>query len=162
MVLTLRDSRRGRSVPSRRVLVLAVLLSLAATSPASRVGNRRIERHQIVRMEEQVRQAQIAGDVAVLDRLLSDDFVGISMGGQVNTKAQELDRLRSHRVVFRRIELDEVKIKLLGQVAVVTSRAKVEGTSNGQSLAGTYRYTRVYLHGQGDTWRITNFEVTRA
>lgn len=139
----------------------ALLLSCVPASFAGVYGNRHDERRQIEKLEEQVRQAEIAGDVPFLDRLLSDDFVGISMVGDVNTKAQQLQRMRTHAMVFTSIRLDDAKIKLLGQVAVVTSRARVEGTSDGQSISGTYRYTRVYLHGPAGAWKITNFEVTR-
>ena len=145
-----------------RGVLLVVLLLIATTGFGhTRARPRHDERQQIERMEEQMRQAELAADVGVLDRLLSDDYVGISMSGEVNTKAQKLERLRSHTLVLTGIHLDEVKIRLLGQVAVVTSRAKIEGTTEGRSLAGTYRYTRVYLQGAGNTWKVTNFEVTR-
>ena len=144
-----------------RGVVLAMLLCFATTAFGHTRGVKHDEREKIEQMEEQMRQAELAGDVGVLDRLLSDDYVGISMSGEVNTKAQKLERLRSHALVLTKIHSDEVKIKLLGQVAVVTSRVKIEGTTDGHSLAGTYRYTRVYLHGAGNSWKITNFEVTR-
>jgi len=36
-----------------------------------------------------------------MDKLLSDDYIGITMTGQVNTKAQQLDRMRMHRLPSR-------------------------------------------------------------
>ncbi len=149
-----------RGLPGRALVFLAVL-SIGMSAFAHTRDTKHTERREIEQMEEQMRQAELAGDVGVVDRLLSDDFVGISMSGEVNTKTQRLDRMRSHALVLTGIHVDEVKIKLLGQVAVVTSRARIEGTSDGRSLAGTYRYTRVYLHAPGGAWKITNFEVTR-
>ena len=160
-----REARRSRCRLRRvsgTVLALTFALSCVPASFAGVYGNRHDQRQQIEKLEEQVRQAEIAGDVAQLDHMLSDDFVGISMIGEVNTKAQQLQRMRSHSMVFTKIRLDDVKIKLLGQVAVVTSRAKIEATSDGRPVNGTYRYTRVYLHGAGNSWKITNFEVTRS
>lgn len=112
-------------------------------------------------LEEQWRTAQIAGDVATMDRLLSDDYVGISMSGQVNTKAQQLSRMRSRAVVITKIDLGEMKVKLVGQVAIVTVRASVEGTSEGTPMNGDFRYTRIYQHLPTGGWKITNFEATR-
>src|ERR1700730_19390331 len=43
-------------------------------------------KRQVEALEEQWRQAQLAGDVAVMDKLLSDGYLGISMTGQGNTK----------------------------------------------------------------------------
>jgi ketosteroid isomerase-like protein len=118
-------------------------------------------KHEVEDLEEQWRVAQLTGDVAAMDRLLSDDYVGISMSGQVNTKAQQLDRLRTRSLVITKIDLSDVKVKLVGPVAIVTSLASVEGTNEGTSMTGLYRYTRVYQRLPSGVWKITNFEATR-
>ena len=51
--------------------------------------------------------------------------------------------------------------QLAGDVAIVTSVADVEGTSEGASVQGKYRYTRVYQHLPSGEWKITSFEATR-
>lgn len=118
-------------------------------------------KREVEQLEEQWRVAQIAGDVATMDKLLSDDYVGISMTGQVNTKAQQLSRIRSHAFVLTKIDLGEMKVKLVGQVAIVTVRASVEGTNEGVPMNGVFRYTRIYQHLPDGGWKITNFEATR-
>ncbi len=118
-------------------------------------------KREVELLEEQWRAAQLAGDVNAMDKLLSDDYVGISMTGQVNTKAQQLSRIRSHSFVLTRIELGEMKIKLVGEVAIVTVRASVEGTNEGVPINGVFRYTRIYQHLPDGGWKITNFEATR-
>ena len=65
-----------------------------------------------------------------MDKLLSEDYIGISMNGQVNTKAQQLERLSTRRVAITQLDLSEMKVKLIGSIAIVTSRAQVEGTSD--------------------------------
>ena len=111
--------------------------------------------------EEQWRQAQLAGDVATMDKLLSDDYIGISVTGQVNTKMQQLDRMRSHKFVLTKLQLGEMQVKLVGSIAIVTSRAEVEGTNEGVPVQGTFRYTRVYQRLPSGAWKITSFEATR-
>ncbi len=118
-------------------------------------------KREVELLENQWRTAQLAGDVATMDKLLSDDYVGISMTGQVNTKAQQLSRIRSRALVISRIDLGEMKVKLVGQVAIVTVRAFVEGTSEGVPMNGDFRYTRIYQHLPAGGWKITNFEATR-
>ena len=117
---------------------------------------------QVEQLEDQWRQAQLTGDVATMDKLLSDDYIGISVNGQVNTKAQWLERLQSRRIAVTKLELSDMKVKLIGSIAIVTSRAEVEGTSDGVSIRGIYRYTRVYQRLPSGTWKITSFEATRA
>jgi ketosteroid isomerase-like protein len=118
-------------------------------------------KQQVEALEDQWRQAQLAGDVAAMDKLLSDDYIGISMTGQVNTKTQQLDRMRMHKVVLTRLDLGERQVKLIGSIAIVTSRAEVEGTNDGAPIKGTYRYTRVYQRLPSGAWKITSFEATR-
>ena len=118
-------------------------------------------RQQITDLEEQWRNATLTADIPTMDRLLSDDFVGISWTGQVNTKAEQLDRIRKRTLVITRLELSDVKVKLLGPVAIVTCRSTVEGANDGAPTTGTYRYTRVYQRLPGGVWKITNFEATR-
>jgi ketosteroid isomerase-like protein len=118
-------------------------------------------KQQVEALEEQWRQAQLGGDVATMDKLLSDDYIGISMTGQVNTKEQQLDRMRLHKIALTKLDLGERQVKLIGSIAIVTSRAEVEGTNEGAPVKGTFRYTRVYQRLPSGVWKITSFEATR-
>jgi ketosteroid isomerase-like protein len=158
--------------PIRRTLttaaaVLTVMVMVSSVSAFCAAWNQplREKKHdakrQVEALEEQWRQAQLVGDVATMDKLLSDDYIGISMTGQVNTKMQQLDRMRLHKVALTRLDLGERQVKLVGSIAIVTSRAEVEGTNEGAAVKGTYRYTRVYQRLPSGAWKITSFEATR-
>jgi ketosteroid isomerase-like protein len=118
-------------------------------------------KRQVEQLEQTWRIAQLDGDIPAMDKLLSDDYVGITMNGQVVTKMQQLERMRTRQFVLSKIELNDVKVKLIGTTAIVTCQAEVEGTNEGASLHGTYRYTRVYTRLPSGVWKITNFEATR-
>jgi ketosteroid isomerase-like protein len=156
------------SCPTNRALtvvssiLLALLVLGAGARPASAEAyDKHDAKKQVEALEEQWRTAQLAGDIATMDKMLSEDFIGISMSGQVNTKAQLLDRVRAHKVALSKVELSDMKVKLIGGIAIVTSRAEVEGTNEGASVKGTYRYTRVYQRLPSGGWKITSFEATR-
>ena len=118
-------------------------------------------RQQIDDLEEQFRTATLTGNADLMDRLLSDDYVGISWTGQVNTKATQLDRIRNSTLSLSRMDISDIKVKLLGPVAIVTCAAMIEGENDGSSISGTFRYTRVYQRLAGGVWKITNSEATR-
>ncbi len=157
----------GRGSNARIVYLAAILLLIPPVCPhlfALGFGSQHQKhdyKHEVEQMEEQWRVAQLAGDVATMDKLLSDDYVGISMTGQVNTKAQQLSRIKSHAFILTKIDLGDMKVKLVGEVAIVTVRAYVEGTNEGTPMNGIFRYTRVYQHLPNSGWKITNFEATR-
>ena len=123
--------------------------------------SKRDEKRQIEDLEERWRRALIADDVAAADNLLSEDYVGISMSGQANTKMQQLERFRTHRLVIVRMQMSDSKVKLVGPVAIVTALAQVEGTNEGVSMTGKFRYTRIYQRLPSGVWKTTNFEATR-
>ena len=123
--------------------------------------HKRDYKREIEAVEEQWRNAQIAGDVTTMDKLLAEDYFGISVAGQLNDKMQQLERVKNRTLVISRLDVSDVKIKLVGRVAIVTSLAEIEGMNQGEELKGKYRYTRVYKRYPDGSWKITNFEVTR-
>ena len=138
---------------------------LLAPPPAFSISVHRVPRrefrHQVQDLEQQWRIATLNGDLATMDRLLSDDYVGISWTGQVNTKSTQINRLRTRSLIFHRLDLSDMKIKMIGKVAIVTCRAQVEGISDGMNVEGSFLYTRIYQRLPSGLWKITNFEATK-
>jgi ketosteroid isomerase-like protein len=157
-VLHLRGFRCGAAL-----LALAACACLPAPIRADGPHPRRHDqyKHQVEKMEDAWRAAQIAGDVDAMDKLLSDDYVGITMTGQVVTKMQQLDRMRNRALVLSRLDIEDVKLKLIGSTAIVTSLAEVDGSSDGEPMRGRFRSTRVYSRLPSGVWKMTNFEATR-
>jgi ketosteroid isomerase-like protein len=115
---------------------------------------------EIETLEMQWRQAEISNDVGQMDHLLADDYIGISANGTVETKAQELAQRKAGTVKINQLELTDLKVRVYGDTAVVTSRAELQGTNGQSNIGGNYRYTRVYNRRLGQ-WRIVSFEASR-
>jgi ketosteroid isomerase-like protein len=146
-----------------RVLLVSVAFALAA-APLYAGPHRgaRTMRDQIEALEAQWKRAILANDTEAMDRLLSDDYLGITASGQVVTKSQQIERMGTHNFEITSLTISDVKIKLISQrAAIVTSLAQVEGTNEGRPLHGSFRYTRVYLRLSSGVWKITSFEATR-
>lgn len=152
--------------PSLSVLLLLLLLwaagnTLHAQGKHHQPKHNKLVKEQIEGLEEQWRKATVDGDAIAMDKLLSDDFVGINWTGQINNKAMQLDRIRNRTVAVEGLELSDIKIKVVGSIAIVTSRATLKGTSDEGPINGDFRYTRVYQRLPSGIWKITNFEATR-
>jgi ketosteroid isomerase-like protein len=156
----------ARATYSRRLQCGMVLLAAAALGLSGHADGPHPKlhdqyKHQVEKLEDVWRTAQLSGDVSGMDQLLSDDYVGITMSGQVVTKMQQLDRMKNRSLVLSKMELSDVKVKLIGSTAIVTSLAEVDGSNDGQPIHGTFRSTLVYSRSLSGMWKITNFEATR-
>jgi ketosteroid isomerase-like protein len=156
-----------RRLPMRMfVVVMAALLvaalPLASAQDSGHREHKRAERAHIVALEHEWQKAALAGDLPAMDKLLSDDYLGITANGEVLTKTQQLDRMRDRRLMLTKLDISDTRIKLVGNIAIVTCLAQVEGTSEDETLHGAYRYTRVYQRLSGNVWKVTNFEITPA
>ncbi len=119
------------------------------------------EQQQVLRVEDEVRRALLAADSGTLDRLLADDFLGISANGTLSDKQQYLRRIGKKEHQFSRIDVTDSKIRVQPNSAIVVSTAEVTGKLDTSPINGTYRYTRVYSREQDGSWKLRNFEATR-
>ena len=154
----------SRSRLSRSLVLAACVLGVGLSSPPvhalpARHAHKEA-REEIQDLEEKWRTATLASDTASIGGMLADDYVGISWNGQVNTKSTQLDRIRTRSLAITGMHIYDTRIKLLGQVAIVTAEAEVTGINDDVPMQGNYRYTRVYQHLPSG-WKITNFEATR-
>jgi ketosteroid isomerase-like protein len=160
--------------PSTRAAAVLLAILLAAAPPHAFAQNaqnaqnaqhrerKHLEREQIVALEQQWQQAMLADDIPTMDKLLSDDYLGITATGEVLTKTQQLDRMGDRKFVITKLETSDRKIKLVGNIAIVTCLAQIQGSSDDEPLDGAFRYTRVYQRMPGGLWKVTSFEVTPA
>lgn len=153
-----------RSSWERRACALtAISVLLLFASPAWALLPHR-ESHdlhkQIEALEMQWRDAVLHNDVRQMDRLLADDYLGISANGTVETKSEELAQSRAGTLRIQSLNLNDIKVRIYGNTAVVTSRAELTGVNGQSDISGNYRYTRVYNKRYGK-WRIISFEASR-
>jgi len=115
---------------------------------------------EIEGMEQEWRQATVTNNVGEMDRLLADDYIGITSNGTLETKSQALAQRRAGTVRITKLDLSDMHVRVYGDTAVVTSQAELEGTNGASDIGGQYRYTRVYNRRLGQ-WKIVSFEASR-
>jgi ketosteroid isomerase-like protein len=107
----------------------------------------------ILACEAALRQAQLDGDVAALDRLIDDALVFTTLEGTVVGKADDLDLHRSGRLRITRMDPSDRHVLRLGTTAVVSVRMEAAAIVDGVAVSGAMRYTRVWCERQ-DGWRV--------
>jgi ketosteroid isomerase-like protein len=156
---------RGLTVRHGAIVLLLVACVPGIQVPAHAVSVPLLHREdrlhkEIENLESQWRTALVQNDVATINRLLADDYLGINPNGTLETKADALAQQRSGTVKISSIEPDNVKIRVYGDTAVVTSQVAVEGHDGDRDISGRYHYTRVYSRRDGE-WKVVSFEQSR-
>src|SRR4051794_34900709 len=103
--------------------------------------------------------AEREGDADTLDRILTDDFVGVGPLGFVLPKPAWLGRYRAGGMHYDRFDLDEVQTRVLDRTAVVVARQNQDGSAQGHPVPEAARATLV-LNADGDAWRLAALHLS--
>ena len=84
-------------------------------------------------------------DVAVMDRILADDFVLVTGSGETYTKADLLKQARSGRMHYEHQDDTEPTVRVWGDTAVITAQLWEKGTNDGKPFDLTVRFSDTYV-----------------
>lgn len=115
---------------------------------------------EIENLEAQWRTALMQNDVATINRLLADDYLGINPNGTLETKADALAQRRAGTTKISNIDTINLKVRVYGDTAVATSLVELQGHDGDRDISGRYHYTRVYSRRSGE-WKVVSFEASR-
>ena len=121
--------------------------------------NREQIEQEVLRLADTWATAELRGDTAFLERTLSDDFIGIGPLGFMLTKQEWLARHRSGDLKYESFTLDEVKVRVYNDAAVLTSRQVQEGAYRGNSIKAQFRTTLVFVKQQGQ-WQLASLHLS--
>ena len=111
-------------------------------------------------MEEARVQAMLAGNLPVLNKFLSADLTYVHSGGQLETKSEFIERLKTGHLRYRRLDREEVRARVYWETAVITGRAHVEVDADGEQRAFEIRFLDVWVRQNG-RWQMVAWESTR-
>ena len=138
--------------------VVAVCLSLArAMAAEEKAGN---DEQIIKQLEQEWADALLKRDQAAIDRIRSADWVLTDPEGALIAKAQADADLKSGTVKFESIKLDELKVRVDGDTAVVHGLETRKSSYKGKDTSGQYRFTDVFVKRNG-RWQAVATHLTR-
>jgi ketosteroid isomerase-like protein len=130
----------------KHTLVVA-LLGLLASSRAWAQTTRAAEQ-DIIKLEQTVTDDQFKKDRAALERLLADDYLYTHSNGSVLNKAQEIAESMSSDVQWTDSKFADLKVRIFGDVAVLTGRQTIRGAAKGY-VPGPRRITDIFVKRNG-------------
>lgn len=104
---------------------------------------------EIIKLEEELRFAMLASDVAKLDELIADSLMFIAPNGMIVTKQMDIEAHKSGLQKMTKLSPSEQQIKVYDNCAIVTVKMEIEGTYGDTSISGNYRYIRTWSQTNG-------------
>jgi ketosteroid isomerase-like protein len=108
-------------------------------------------------LEEAWVNAILQKDVGVLDRVMADDFTGVSPNGEPYTKPEAIADIRSGFYVVAQMDLENLKVHVLGDFAIVTYYQNETSTLGKEDRR--YIFTDVWVN-RNDDWRVVSSNGT--
>jgi len=136
--------------------LLLVLVPIIALTNTQNSDQSKIERY-IKESESAWAEAGSKGDTATIERILSDDFVGVAPDGSFYDKAKEIANTREEQgnVLFN--HTNEIKVRFFGIDTAVAQGSETWENRTGDPKRGTYVWTDTWILRNGK-WQIVAAE----
>ncbi len=116
---------------------------------------------RIRKLEQELDEAVVKGDVEFFNRVLADNFTHTSQSGRTRTREEWLSGRKPGVSSYTALNTDSLDVRLLGHAAIVTGRISPEGNeSDGSPIEGSYRFIRAW-EKRGDDWKLVAFQGTK-
>lgn len=151
------------AIRSARSLFLASLLCLATGLALADKPQRTADLERLAEAERTWVRALETGDVRLLESFVDEACTFIGPDGQFEEREAYLAgyrQLPSMGVQVKKISVDQVKMRVLGDTAIVTGHVVAQLSMQGQPLVEDVRFTRVYAR-RGEKWRMVAGQGTR-
>jgi hypothetical protein len=142
-------------------ILLTVLLSGIVKAQGTTANTARDEevKKEILKLEEERDQALMKNDADWFERVFADDIAYTGASGDIMTKAQVVDEIRSRTRKWQAVRHDEYKVRVYGDTVVVSYRSDSTMERQGKVTTTLARTTDVYVK-QGGQWRDVVHQVT--
>jgi ketosteroid isomerase-like protein len=140
---------------------LALLVGLLTVSVNQLLLAQSSAEEDVLQFERDACKAFLDADAAALERVLTEDFTLTLSNGQVSTRANEIDELRSGKVHYDVFENYDMQARLYGDsTAFVLGKTRVKGTSEGKPFDRELQFTDMLVKRNG-RWQLAAGHVSR-
>jgi hypothetical protein len=97
--------------------------------------------------------------VDTLDALFHEKAVFVHMGGSWG-KEQELDIIKSGGIHYKKADIHEVSVNIVGTTAILLNRITLLAVVGGNEVTNPFEVTEVYVQQDG-SWKLASLSFTR-
>ena len=148
----------------RHLIIMALALAACSAASGQTEGQKKSPplqaEQEVLKVFNEYADAIFRQDAAEFERLLVDDYTFTTPDGQFYTKAQKIALVKSGDVKIESGQRDDVKVRVYGGAAVVTSQYTLKGTYQGEPFAETGRSTATFVKRAG-RWQFVADHTSR-
>jgi hypothetical protein len=97
--------------------------------------------------------------VDTLDALFHEKAVFVHMGGNM-TKEHELNVIKSGGIHYKKADIHEVSVNIIGTTAILLNRITLLAVVGGNEVTNPFTVTEVYVQQDG-SWKLASLSFTR-
>ncbi|MFA6597332.1 MAG: nuclear transport factor 2 family protein [Ignavibacteriaceae bacterium] len=114
---------------------------------------------EIINLSKSKWQWMADKNVDTLDNLFHDKAVFVHMGGSWG-KEQELNVIKSGGIWYKKTDIHEVSVNIIGSTAILLNRITLLAVVGGNEVVNPFMVTEVYVQ-QNDMWKLASLSFTR-
>ena len=140
-----------------RVLALTLLGVLVAAPTYAQTRN--ATEREVLKATQMLDEASlIKKDRATMERLYANDYLYLHSNGTITNKSQEIAEYMSPDLKWTAHKLDDVKVRIYRDVAVVTGVQTLTGSAKGY-VSGARNFTELWVRRNG-RWQTVGGQST--
>ena len=115
---------------------------------------------ELMNLERQWKDSVVKRDIGALQRLYADDYISVDSEGAVWNKAEDIEIDTSGQFRLESYRLEDMKVRLYGDTAVVTGRGAFTGSIDAHNKSSSqFRFSDVFVKRNGQ-WRCVSNQFT--
>lgn len=131
----------------------------AATTAATATPSSANAEADVKKLVSDLAAALSKNDTAALDKIYADDYTLVTQTGEIATKAQRIEAIKSGDLKFENVAFNDVKVRSYGDSAVAIANTSGKSTNKGKVQETNFRVTFV-ANKTKDGWRMVSAHLS--
>lgn len=139
-----------------KIILYAILIACMSATASAQTSN---ADQEVLKLSKDKWQWMADKDVDKLKDLFDDKSVFVHMGGSWG-KEQELNVIGSGRIHYKKADVHEASVQIIGNTAIVLNRITLLAVVGGNEVTNPFIVTEVYVNDNGK-WKMGSLSFTR-
>ncbi len=142
------------------VFLTVIVLAIDVQTQSEARAQAGSDEQELIKLENDWLQAFFKNDGAFAGRFLAEDYIGTDEHGEARNKAQEIAEIKGGAHLSTSGVLDNIRVRVYGDAAVVTGRRIMKGLFQGKEYRSPYLWTDVFIK-RGGRWQCVTSHVSK-